>query len=341
MPPPCDAPTVRAAAVIVMGMSRSGTSLSTSIVAALLRGANPPPSVWRGGGPSYPTDTRNRLGYYERLDVVRQNYDVLRKLVGSWTRFPPGCGDSPCALNFSRSSSSVRTEFERRAAAIVSDMAAHGTPFVLKDVRFSRTLPLWEPLFRARGLRLACVLPFRHPSEVAKSSILSDTVRIWRQYMLAALASARSVCGRRRTVLVDYDTWFQGEARMRAQLTSLRTTLECAGIAVAGDAAAATEATRQLIRPTERHHHANASGLLRAPSSPPLPAAQACLLRELRSGSALDWPRWDASARRFESVPCGGGEQSQGQGGGGAGGTAVAGWRQSLSRTVRRFSGHT
>lgn len=53
--------------IFVMGMSRSGSSLTTSIVAELLGGHQ---SAWRGSGPAYPTDSANMLGYFERKDAV-------------------------------------------------------------------------------------------------------------------------------------------------------------------------------------------------------------------------------------------------------------------------------
>ena len=165
---PCAAPT-GSSAVLVFGMSRSGTSLATSLVAAMLGGGD---ASWRGpNGAAYPTDGRNRLGYFERRDVVALNYEVLRGLSGSWTRFPMGFASRPVALNFSAANGQKRVTFERNARAIVADMASRGAPFVLKDVRLARTLPLWEPLLRARSLNLACILPFRHPFEVERSSI--------------------------------------------------------------------------------------------------------------------------------------------------------------------------
>ena len=244
-------PPSKESAVLLFGMSRSGTSLATSLVASLLGDRSP--AVWRGSGPSYPTDNRNRLGYFERHDLVRLNYDVLRSLSGSWTHFPPGFAQQPAALNFSdagvasgaaaaaahprglldllrsasgggsssssRSSSSSssgrsrggiargsagggsaggatsarasrRAAFEARAEPIVADMARRGVPFVLKDVRFARTLPLWAPLLRAHTRRLACVIPFRHPAEVERSSITGgDRILLWRHYLLAALGA--------------------------------------------------------------------------------------------------------------------------------------------------------
>lgn len=283
---------------MVFGMSRSGTSLTTSMVASLLGGDA---AVWRGHGAAYPTDSRNRLGYFERMDVVRLNYDTLRKIVGSggWTRFAPDFASHPTALNFSAAPASERSRFqssfEAHARPILRDMASQNAPFVLKDVRFSRTLPLWAPLLRERVHRLACVIPFRHPEEVERSSVTGgDRISLWRNYLLAALTSARSVCGAERTVLVEYDAWF--DARKDAQLARLRAGLQCAGVPTVAKAPAV-----ELVRASERHHRANASPPA-APST--LPPLAACLLRELQSGDALRWGGWDDARHGYRYTPC-------------------------------------
>lgn len=144
--------------VIVMGMSRSGTSLTTSIIAALLRQGTDIDSTWRGGAAAYPTDRRNRNGYFERADAVALNYKYVQDLSGSaWTHFPVDFAAHPQLLNFSAPGlSAKRADFQSRAAAIVSDMEKHA-PWVLKDVRFARTLPLWWPILREP----VCIIPYR------------------------------------------------------------------------------------------------------------------------------------------------------------------------------------
>ena len=80
--------------IIVMSMSRSGTSLTTSLVASLL---GHQPQCWRGGAAAYPTDHANRLGYFERNDVIRLNHATLTSLGSSWLSFPTNHVYSPQA----------------------------------------------------------------------------------------------------------------------------------------------------------------------------------------------------------------------------------------------------
>jgi len=238
--PACDIPAPRRgprSQVIVMGMSRSGTSLTTSIIAALLRadpnserrGAEQRGSdgdgAWRGGGPAYPMDTRNPHGYFERKDAVLLNYKYVQEVSGaSWTRFPANYASHPTLLNFSSPKSAPkRALFEFSARAILSDMEKHA-PWVLKDVRFARTLPLWWPLLREP----LCIIPYRHPLEVADSSII-HSVALWENYLTAAIASTRAM--RCPTMLVSYSQWLE-PAAAAAQFDRLQDFFRCGQVLI-------------------------------------------------------------------------------------------------------------
>jgi hypothetical protein len=275
-------------AVIIFGMSRSGTSLATSIVASIIGGG---PETWRGSGAAYPVDGANRLGYYERADVVHLNYAVLGELgFRSWTQFDQSWLERPAPLNAStRVSPAITQKFQARASPIAADMARNG-PYVLKDVRFSRTLPLWAPSLRAHGTGIACIIPFRHPAEVRKSSRMPvDRLKLWRSYNLAALASARSVgCP---VILLDYARWFSPEDSVR-QLDELIRFLRCAGVRFRQPGAGSLQQSGKdndpeslrrtalkLVRSEEKHHQPTL----------PIPGSASCLLSALRTGKALKW----------------------------------------------------
>lgn len=275
--------------VVVMGMSRSGTSLTTSIVASVLH--NDSDAAWRGGAAPLPTDQHNTLGYFERQDVVQLNYRTLGVLGQPWTEFPRGFAARPRALNWTAAARPRRESFEGSARRIVADMEAHA-PYVLKDVRFARTLPLWRPLLRGG---LACVIPVRDPAEVAQSSrVRGDRVAVWRNYVLAALVSARAVgCP---TMLVDFERWLSpGPAE--AQLRELHAFLRCANVERLPERPPLAALRR--VRPEARHHRRAAAG------GGGRPAAEAeCLWDELRSGRALRWA-WDAARGGYRELPCG------------------------------------
>ena len=305
----CAAPGARRSPgqVFVMGMSRSGSSLTTSIVASLLGGG---PETWRGSGAALASDTANSHGYFERADAVSLNYrSFVLKLPGfgpSWTSFPLGWASDPRALVVPNESAAVQ-DFRSRAAKIVADMRkqSRGQPWVLKDVRFARTLPLWWPLVEPPS---ACLIPVRHPAEVAESSIMGST-ELWRNYMLSALVTARTLgCP---TMLIRYDQWLSDGAPdsgrsalnstgARRQLAGVLAFLRCAGLqGLPREPPYA--ALAQLVRHDSYHHRTS----LRdgSPQGRVLTRAVRCLWDEVRSGRALSWP-WDARLRRFHPLPC-------------------------------------
>ncbi len=279
--------------VIVMGMSRSGTSLTTSIVAELLGGGRV--ATWRGSGKALPAGAANPLGYFERQDVVDLNYRLLNVCNAStWYTFPADHAHRPLALDASSCRPAAlrhRLALMDTARYITSDMQHHA-PWVLKDVRFARTLPLWAPLLD----RPLCIIPYRHPAEVAaSSSVPSDRVAVWTNYMLAALSSARAVgCP---ALLVSYERWLSADSA-RAQLAELNTFLACSGVRELR-ATPPYEALARLVRsPSDAR-----KGRQRPHGTPrELGPIADCLWNELRSGRALLWP-WNSTTRRFDRLP--------------------------------------
>ena len=208
----------RRAAVIVMGMSRSGTSLTTSIITKLLNpGGGDEKTVYMGSGAPYPADHANPNGYYERRDVISLDYGTLRTIEkGAWYNFPPGFAQHPTLLNYSGSPSLAahqRRTFEEKAVPILADMDKR-QPWVLKDVRFARMLPLWWPLLTAGAV---CVIPYRNPLDVAASSILHST-RVWENYMSAALATTAALCAGWALTAAAFDSAAPGAAELPATL---------------------------------------------------------------------------------------------------------------------------
>jgi len=179
-----------------MGMSRSGTSLTTSIVVAL--GAN-----WKGTGPAYLElmTEKNPKGYFERKDLVALNYRLLRYLGVEWK--------NPRA-QLGKLSHSHRTEFLRLARPIIDDMNNHN-PWVLKDCRFSLTLPYWAPLIP----KPICIIVFRHPLEVKASSVTKSTA-VWETYTTSALRNSQHFCAHR--LLVSYSSLLSDPVRAVREL---------------------------------------------------------------------------------------------------------------------------
>ena len=302
-------------------MTRSGTSLTTSIVAGLLGGATRPDATWCGSALPYPKDQRTTAaGYFERQactqltgrgtqpaarcplpgtpraapeqdvsctapaqDVVSLNYWVLKELGHPWTKFSAGFASRPTLLAWgAKNESSARRRFELEAARVLEDMSSHAPgaarAWVLKDARFARTLPLWWPKLS----QPVCIIPYRHPAEVASSSILRS-VALWESYLVAALSSARALgCP---TLLLPYHGWMRSEEAARAQLQVLRHFLRAAG--VRGLDEPSPWLLNATIQRSAQHQHATRASLR---VTAQLTASARCLWKRLNAGSALDQP---------------------------------------------------
>jgi hypothetical protein len=136
--------------VIVLGMSRSGTSAVTGMfVHAGFFGG-------RADELSGATEA-NPLGQFEHLGTMRANELVLEQLNGSWIDPPEPevqLRGADAALPL------LREAFERIVAG------ADGAPIVVKDPRIGVMMPLWRRIIDGR---LHPVLVVRDPTEVARS----------------------------------------------------------------------------------------------------------------------------------------------------------------------------
>ena len=137
--------------VAVMGMHRSGTSAVTELITTLGHSA---------GDLSWlmdPDPHDNARGYWERPSVCTINDEILRRLGGdAWQ--PP-----PAPSGFERRPELA--DLVERARAEIAALASCGTPWVVKDPRFSITYPLWR-LVDGPDLAIVCI---RRPQEVAAS----------------------------------------------------------------------------------------------------------------------------------------------------------------------------
>ncbi|CAI9403294.1 sulfotransferase [Nocardioides sp. T2.26MG-1] len=173
--------------VVVLGMHRSGTSLTAHILGDL---------GWYLGRPEELLGPRedNPDGFFERADVQVLNDRILSQVGASWDG-PPG-PDELLGLG---------DEVDEHVAALIASMGkdAGASPFALKDPRLCVLWPLWE---RQLPPSARLVLTFRHPAEVAASLQRRDGMplvtglALWEEYVRRALAAAED----RGAVVVRY-----------------------------------------------------------------------------------------------------------------------------------------
>ncbi len=181
--------------VVVLGMHRSGTSLTAHVVRDL---------GWHLGDPDQLLAARedNLEGFFERADVQVLNDQLLEAMGAAW--------DAPPSTHELALLGSSSTE---RIAELVRGLSAEatGSEFAIKDPRLCLLWPLWE---KSLPQDVASVLVFRDPLEVADSLRARDRLPVqlglalWETYnirMLQARAGQPVTVVRYADLLADPD----------------------------------------------------------------------------------------------------------------------------------------
>lgn len=221
---------------IVLGASRSGTSLATGLLAAagFYAGAETDLMV---------ANSANPAGYWENMGLFSLNEDLLAALDGSW--FAPPSGDAQLAT------AEQAAGRIRRLLARLSEQAGEA-PLVIKDPRIGTLINLWAP--EIENL-LHPVLTVRHPVEIAFSLAARDgtpTAFAQAHWELHTLRLLGHLHGRAATI-VRYEDMLAVPGAATAFVSAVADQLdpELRGH-VDGHAA------RDVIRTELRHHDARA-----------------------------------------------------------------------------------
>ncbi|MGH2960029.1 MAG: sulfotransferase family protein [Solirubrobacterales bacterium] len=175
--------------ICVVGMHRSGTSLTTRMLAASGIDIGPQDSL-------IPADVvDNRDGYQEQESIVRLDDELLRALGGHASEPPE------LAPGWERGAE--LQSFAARARELITELYGP-QPWAFKDPRASLLLPFWR-IVEAEMRVVVCV---RNPLEVAESMLrrqdpyeLEHWLTMWRLHTMQALTDSAE-CPR-ETVLYE------------------------------------------------------------------------------------------------------------------------------------------
>jgi hypothetical protein len=179
--PPIKSLHRKRAAILVLGVHRSGTSLLTRLVSLL--GAKLPERLL---GPGH----GNPLGHWEPAQLMQINEEILGEIDRIW--YDP----RPIHPSWFRSKAAYRFH-ERIQAAIVSEYG-DAQLILIKEPRICRLAPLYLDVLDALGIEPLVVLPIRHPAEVICSIRERDgldpaTIELlWLRSLLEAEEASRS-----------------------------------------------------------------------------------------------------------------------------------------------------
>jgi hypothetical protein len=175
--------------VAIVGMHRSGTSM----VAKLLNQAG----LYLGPDEALmPPASENPEGFFEHLDFVSLNDEVLNEAGAGWDCPPPVSTDWS-APDFDR--------HRERARELAMPLAAHRV-WGWKDPRTSLTLPFWESALGP----VRVVLVVRNPLEVVTSLhrrngfSIALSLTLWQIYAERVLAATSP----EQRVVTHFDAWF-------------------------------------------------------------------------------------------------------------------------------------
>lgn len=171
--------------ILVLGMHRSGTSLTTRLIN--LMGAYIGPAKLL-----LPATPDNPKGFWERQDVLRANIEILKSQSCNWYKVNKWDGKTiePPDLAF---------QLMRQAI----DELSTRNPWVMKDPRLCLTLPAWQPHLS----KPVAVIVSRHPLEIARSLEMRNQIpmdyglALWEQYAVCLIRNAHKF----KRIFNDYD----------------------------------------------------------------------------------------------------------------------------------------
>ena len=178
------------AAILVLGMHRSGTSALTWLLGRL--GAALPRDAIEASGD-------NARGYWESQALVKADDQLLRVVRSSWF--------DPRALDFSRLSADGLRSRKNRIREAIESAWGDAPLLAIKDPRQCRCVPVILDVLNEMRIEPRALLMLRSPAEIARSLASRDGTTpayahlLWLRHMIDAERATRGLM----RAVVDYD----------------------------------------------------------------------------------------------------------------------------------------
>ena len=154
-------------AIVVLGMHRTGTSLTMAAVEAL---------GVETGNHLLPPGPDNETGYWEDKSIIDLNERLLAVLGKTWYSVAP--------ITESDWSMAEVDDLRREAAALLRNRFPDSKSWGFKDPRCLRLWPFWRRVLNEIGVPVKCVVTCRHPESVAASLAYRNQFAPARSYFL-------------------------------------------------------------------------------------------------------------------------------------------------------------
>jgi hypothetical protein len=179
------------AAILVLGVARSGTSLLAHLL-SVLGAALPEQLLGAGQG--------NPLGHWEPKRLLEINEEILKVIDRTW--YDP----RPIPNGWFRSSQAY--DFQERITREISSLYEDASLILIKEPRICRLAPLYLDALDTLGIQPLVILPIRHPAEVIRSmrgrdggDMRTHELR-WLRHLIEAEEASRDC----RRVWTSYDS---------------------------------------------------------------------------------------------------------------------------------------
>ncbi|HRE43172.1 MAG TPA: hypothetical protein PKY87_04295 [Terricaulis sp.] len=280
-----DAAAGKRRVIVVLGMHRSGTSVVTRGLQAL--------GIELGDNLMKPVEGNNNKGFFEDLDLYRQNERLLSLSKSAWHFLGPLNDASLTGADFSAE--------RRAAAATLSAKLSDSGVFAFKDPRTAILMPFWRCVFEDLELDDRYIIVVRHPLESAASLESRDKIHLtkgvtlWAKHTIEAI---RQSAGKPR-VFVRFDRVLKAP---EAELKRIAATLNLP--AAAPNAEAMTAFADEFLSPELRHHTIGRNELRRSGAAPDFAIELYETLLDLvdkdPEGAAIDPDFWRSIETRYE-----------------------------------------
>ena len=225
--------------VLCVGMHRSGTSLTASLLQAI---GLPLPGDLIGA------DVANPSGYFENRSVVDAQEQLLREL-GFWWPTEEASRGLPAAV---QRQPAYRAHVDWLTRYLDGLLQAQGPRLAIKDPRTSLLLPAWREAADRLGANLKLVICLRQPRDVCWSLVWRDgpsvgmgwsrSQRLWLEHYRALLVDGQGLPAQ----VAVYERWLEPDQAQH----QLR---EFAGFLALEASDAAISAALERIRPEFNH----------------------------------------------------------------------------------------
>lgn len=179
--------------VCILGMHRSGTSMTTRILNLM--------GVFLGESEKMvpPNKNDNEEGFWEHAEIVNIHEAILKELNSSWESTVP-LPDKWWELPNIK-------KYKSELIQVIKEEFINCSIWGFKDPRTCIMLPLWEQIFKGLNIEPLFVIPIRNPIDIANSLIkrdgcsLNQGIRLWYYYMINIIDGTQGY----KRIFIPYD----------------------------------------------------------------------------------------------------------------------------------------